>query len=289
MSQYSIVFLKINTPEYAEILTALLEAELQFEAFEEQIEAQTQALILKAYILKNELNDATLQAFLQRFEPHVWYLKTEFLENKNWNEIWENDFKPVYISNKIVIKAPFHNISQIFDYEIVIEPKMAFGTGHHATTALLMEYMLQLPIAQKTVLDFGCGTGILAILAKKMGSNYTLAIDYDEVCCASTLENITLNNTPTIEVLQGSWQHIPTIAPFDIIFANVNFNVLVQALPFLFNALAKNGFLLLSGILKSDETNMLMNTQTLGLTHISTIFDAEYNTDWIGIVLQKIK
>lgn len=170
---------------------------------------------------------------------------------KNWNEEWEKNFKPVEIANQVHIRALFH--PEVKDkLNIIIDPEMAFGTGHHPTTAMVMELMLKVDFTQKKVLDFGCGSGILSVLAHKLGAQHILAVDYDAVATETACRNFELNRTPGIQLLTGEKEVIPA-QKFDVILANINKNVIVSASAFLSELLERGGLLIVSGILVSDE------------------------------------
>jgi ribosomal protein L11 methyltransferase len=184
----------------------------------------------KAYIPSSAFNEEALEQLKKTFEPMFSFsFTTQSIPHQNWNEIWESNFEPLQVANRCYIRATFHEPQPQFDYEIIIDPKMAFGTGHHQTTALMMEFMLAENFAGQKVLDMGCGTGILAILASKMGAKEVIAIDYDDICYDSTLENAALNKINNIEALCGSKEVIRD-QKFDTILANINRNILLDQL-----------------------------------------------------------
>lgn len=170
---------------------------------------------------------------------------------QNWNAVWESNFEPLLVSGQCYVRATFHTPHPEYPYEIVIDPKMAFGTGHHDTTSLMIACILDEDMSGKRVLDMGSGTGILAILAAKAGAADVVAIDNDPVCYDSALENARLNDTPQIACLCGSKDSIPD-RDYDIILANINRNILLDQLPAYRRVLAEHGILFLSGFYHSD-------------------------------------
>ena len=226
-----------------QILIAQL-GELDFESFSEE------GNVLKAYI-KTELFNVDDIKDCQIFENEDFSITftSKALPEQNWNQTWEDNFKPVLISEQCVIRAPFHDAFNV-DYEIVIEPKMSFGTGHHATTHMMMLALLEENLTQRKVLDMGCGTGVLAILAEMRGANHICAIDYDQWCFENTSENIERNNCSYIIPRLGSAELIEE--DFDVILANINRNILLDHIPVYAKHLQSDGLLFLSGFYKED-------------------------------------
>jgi ribosomal protein L11 methyltransferase len=182
----------------------------------------------------------------------------------NWNEEWEKNFEPVLINNQCYIRAPFHQPCDSYPYEIIIEPKMSFGTGHHATTSLMLSEMMDIDLNDKQILDAGTGTGILSIFAEKLGSRNIVAIDIDEWSFKNARENISLNSSSKIDVLLGDIANFIELKPnegFDCILANINLNIIKANL----NAYSKlcytGGYLLMSGILTTDIDSLKKDTE----------------------------
>lgn len=175
---------------------------------------------------------------------------THFPE-QNWNREWEKNFQPVGISGICRIRAPFHQPEPGYRYEIVIEPKMSFGTAHHETTAMMLELMLAMDFAGKKVLDIGCGTGILAILADKMNAEKIIAVDNDEWAFNNAVENIRKNNADKIDVIFGEMKDIPVVG-FDNILANITRNIILEQFDDYYRLLNENGEILVSGFYKTD-------------------------------------
>jgi ribosomal protein L11 methyltransferase len=202
-------------------------------------------------------NSDTLKEVLSNIEEQVSYTYTVTeIEAENWNETWEKNFEPLVISNQCYVRATFHAAQPQYPYEIVIDPKMAFGTGHHQTTTMMMEYILSTELSGKRVLDMGCGTGILAILASKRGAASILAIDNDQVCYESTLENAALNNIDIMDALCGGKEVIPA-QTFGVILANINRNILLDQISTYNNVLEMNGEIFFSGFYEHPDLDMI--------------------------------
>ncbi|RXF67374.1 50S ribosomal protein L11 methyltransferase [Arcticibacter tournemirensis] len=252
-------------------------AEAGFDTFEET------PLGFNAYISSEKYSQSQLNALLEPFEDMFDFSYVEgLMPQKNWNEVWESNFDPITVSNQCYIRATFHQPHPEYPYEIVIDPKMAFGTGHHQTTAMMMEFMLEANIQGNTVLDMGCGTGILAILAKKLGATSVTAIDYDPVCYDSTIENAALNNVNEIEVLCGSKEIIPEKL-FDVIFANINRNILLDQFDRYAGVLKKGGVLYISGFYEADCPVLLEHAREHSLEYIGK----KQLNDWTSLKLFK--
>jgi len=226
-------------------------AEIGFNTFED-IEQGFKAYIPLSDFDLDKLN--TLSDIYAEMFDFTYLVKD--IPHQNWNEIWESNFEPLQVANRCYIRATFHEPHPEFEYEIVIDPKMAFGTGHHQTTALMMEFMLEENFSDKLVLDMGCGTGILAILASKLGAKEIVGIDYDEICYDSIIENSGLNSTTNIKALLGSKEVIPNFN-FDIILANINRNILLDQLERYAEVSAPGGLLFLSGFYESPDLDIL--------------------------------
>jgi ribosomal protein L11 methyltransferase len=190
-------------------------------------------------------------------------------EIRNWNEEWEKNFQPVIIGNEIYVRADYHPHEPGYQFELVIHPRMAFGTGHHATTSLVMQMLLTLPVKGKKVLDMGCGTAILAILAAKLGASELLAIDNDENAVENAKVNCLANNESRIRVLAGD-ATTPGDLKFDIILANINRNIILDDLHYYVHNLLPGGSLVLSGfftddlpliLAKAKENQLIINRQ----------------------------
>src|ERR1700712_3291975 len=206
MNYYELLFTTIPTEDYQQDLLINALGEIGFDTFEEL------DFGFKAYIPVTDFNQEKLDETLLSYQDlFTFSYETTLIPQKNWNQVWESNFEPIEIGDKIFVRATFHQPKPQFPYEIVIDPKMAFGTGHHQTTSMMLELMLENDFAGKKVLDMGCGTGILAIMAAKLGATDITAIDYDPVCCESTIENTQLNDISNVQALCGSKEVIPDV------------------------------------------------------------------------------
>jgi len=247
MNYYSLEFSLIGKPENAQELAIALLSEIGFESFTDEDN------VFAAYIQTDLYSETDCNETLETLWNAIGKtdVKVTLIPTQNWNQQWESNFEPVIVDSRCIVKAPFHTIEQKYEYEIIIEPKMSFGTGHHETTQLMLSEILDTDCKWKTVVDCGCGTGVLAILAKMKGSARTKAFDVDQWCFENTIENASRNNTSDIIV---ECKGIECLAgeTYDIIIANINRNILLSAMEQFGKSLASNGTLILSGIYKAD-------------------------------------
>jgi ribosomal protein L11 methyltransferase len=242
------------------ILTELLPYWLGDLGFESFYESDTG---LKAYIRAVNFNPENMKDHLQRLNGNIVDFTVQVIKEKNWNEEWEKNYEPVLIDD-CLIRAPFHATQKVVRYEIVLEPKMSFGTGHHATTVLMIRTMRKMNFSGLSVLDAGSGTGILAILAEKMGASHIVAIDNDPWCFANAAENILRNECRHIELLEKDVKTVET-GEFDCILANINRNVLLTTINDFTQMLNASGSFIISGILASDLQDMAKACEKAGL------------------------
>ena len=196
-------------------------------------------------------------------------VKCETVEGRDWNQEWEkNYFKPITVDGKCVIHSSFHTDIPSMPYDIVIDPKMAFGTGHHQTTTLIIRRLLQLPLEGSSVIDMGTGTGILAILAAMRGAGPVTAIEIDEFAHVNAVENVSLNRHPEINVVLGDASALAGVEPVDLFLANINRNIIVGDLQVYASRLKEGGTMLLSGFYEDDIAIVLDEARKHGLEYV---------------------
>lgn len=254
MEEYIQIHFNVNTKELSEILIAVL-ADKGFVGFEENGNS------LKAYIPGTMYKADVVTTLSAQFK--IAYTE-KIIEPKNWNELWESEFKPVLIPGFALIRTSFHQPDEAIPYDIIINPKMSFGTGHHATTWLMMEEMRNTDIKRKSVLDFGTGTGILAILAEKMNASEITAIDHDEWSILNAGENIGLNSCNKIKLIRQSDPRVD--GSFDIVLANINKNIILENLDILRQKTVDKGIIILSGLLEDDKNDIIMAAEKTGMS-----------------------
>jgi ribosomal protein L11 methyltransferase len=259
--------------------TEILIAELGYAGFESFVETEEG---VSAYIQKDEWNDAILED-IQILDSEEFVITYNFneIEQVNWNEEWEKNFNPIIVDDMCSVRAPFHEKPDT-KYDIVIEPKMSFGTGHHETTHMMIQHLLKNDFEGKSVLDMGCGTGVLAILAEMKGAKPLDAIDYDNWCYLNSLENVERNNGHHITVLEGD-ARLLVEKKYDIIIANINRNILLNDISVYASCINKNGLLFLSGFYKDDIPVIEDECNKHGLKHVDTL---ERN-HWVALKFEK--
>ncbi|WP_019988795.1 50S ribosomal protein L11 methyltransferase [Rudanella lutea] len=250
------------SPDYADILTAEL-AELGFESFVETDEG------LNAYIIEPDFDEAAVQEVIDRYalQTAIVYEVTS-LEKRNWNAEWEQSYQPIEVGQAVRVRASFHEPDPAFQFDLVINPKMSFGTGHHETTAMMLEHQLSIDHAGKSVLDVGSGTGILAILAARMGAAPVVAFDIEEWAVENAQENAALNDCAAIRVFQGTIADVDTADRYDIVLANINRNVLLTEIPTYAALMNPGGCLLVSGFYEHDAADIDAKAREAGLRSV---------------------
>ena len=243
-----------------EILYAEL-GELPFESFQETSNG------LEAYIQAPDYKDEMLEGMMIQGIPNQKIeVETELIEQKNWNAVWESNFEPIIVNERCVIRAPFHDKANV-DYDIIISPQMSFGTGHHETTFLISNELFRLDLKNRSLLDMGCGTGVLAIIAEKLGANPIEAIDIEEWAYENTIDNNKLNNIEGMTVLHGNASLLDG-KKIDIILANINRNILLNDMSKYSSCLNKDGLILFSGFYETDVPSIKEAAEENGLIFV---------------------
>ena len=244
--------------------TEILIAQLGLVNFESFVEIETgvQAYIQKADWSEEVLDDIQI---LQSNEFEITHLKTEIAQI-NWNSEWEKNFQPIEVNGDCALRAPFHEPFNV-KYEIIIEPKMSFGTGHHETTFMMLQFILENDFKGKRVMDMGCGTAVLAILTEMRGASKIDAVDIDEWCFENSVENVERNHCKNISVFQGVASFLEN-KKYDVLIANINRNILLQDMEAYSKSLEKGGELYLSGFYKEDLPLITITCNNLGLKFV---------------------
>jgi ribosomal protein L11 methyltransferase len=264
MNYIQVTFSFTAIEEYQQDLLIADLADIGFNTFEDTNNG------FVAFIDFNTYSEDNLKGALDQFEGEFQYSYTvSEIEGKNWNEEWEKNFEPLIIADQCYVRATFHQPQPQYAYEIVIDPKMAFGTGHHQTTTMMIQYILASDVKDKTVLDMGCGTAILAILAAKKGAAKLVAIDNDEICYLSTIENAALNHVHNIQAICGGREVIPA-TDFDVILANINRNILLDQIPAYASVLKAGGSIFFSGFYERPDLDMIKEAcEPFGIKYVN--------------------
>ena len=237
----------------------------------------------EAYCQESSLDEKELDEILQMEQfVNVRFLKKELIPDQDWNATWEASYDPVIINNLCRIRAPFHQVEGSYKYDLIIEPKMSFGTAHHETTSQIIELMLQSDFRGLNLLDMGSGTGVLAILAKKLGSATTVAIDNDEWAYRNALDNIRLNDENEIIVELGDASSLNN-RQFDVILANINRNILLRDMKEYVKCLVDGGKIFFSGFYEEDLVLIRREAECLGLTYSNHVT----KNNWTAAVFNK--
>jgi ribosomal protein L11 methyltransferase len=238
--------------------------------------------IIKAYLPENQMSEDEIKILVtELIEKNLCFddYQLEVIKPKNWNEEWEkNYFQPIMIGNQCLIKSSFHKTDLKARYEIIIDPKMSFGTGHHETTSMMAEYLLELDIKDKTVLDMGTGTGILGILASMIGCKKVIGIDNDSWCYENAQENIEKNNISNFEMILGDAGMLkPHAGEFDLVIANINRHILMADIHYYIKTMKPGSMMLLSGFYLDDLQEIREECQKYGLVYI----DKKMKKNWV--------
>jgi ribosomal protein L11 methyltransferase len=271
MESYLKICIKTSSTDESEIMIAAL-SEIEFYAFEQEEN------LLNAYIKSEDFDENKLKETVSETNCY----SKEIIQKENWNLQWENSIEPVVIHNFAAIRPSFSKPINTVKYDLVITPKMSFGTGHHATTFLMIEAMENIDFKNKRVIDFGTGTGVLAILAEKCGAKKITAIDNDEWSINNAFENIDVNNCKNIIIEKRN--DVSEMEPADIILANINLNVLAEAALSLSHLLKPGALLLISGFLVEDQNEMQ------NIFGAKSVFKKEryQKNGWMAILFQRM-
>ena len=273
MQYLEVSFTVSPVSETANDIIAALAADLGFESFVESPQGTI------GYIPINLYNEEALREALTDFpmpDTTITFTTCE-MEDKNWNEEWEKHFfEPIVVDSRCVIHSTFHKDYPKADFDIIINPQMAFGTGHHQTTRLIISYLLDIDLQGKTVLDMGCGTSILAILASMRGAEKLTAIDIDEWCVNNSIDNLALNHIDNIKVFQGDASSLASEGPFDVIIANINRNILLADMQYYVARMNQGGEIYFSGFYESDLPMIQAEAERLGLRYLSHRIEKEW-------------
>lgn len=270
MSDYLKVIINIDPPDpWSDLLVQDL-GDMGFESFE-FINSQ-----LNAYIQEDMFNLNKYEILIKGYADRTQITtEIEKVKRENWNIEWESNYHPIEVAGKIYIRAAFHEKKPSFEYDILITPKMSFGTGHHATTKLVLTEMLSVDFKDKCVLDVGCGTGILSIFAKMRGASFVSGIDIDEWAVENSKENIVLNQCADIIIEKGEIDYA-TKKSYNVILANINYNVIMMDLPKYGQLLQAGGELLISGFYHSQKDDIIDAARDIGITYKSDLALGEW-------------
>jgi len=248
-----------------EVITDVLASDLVEIGYETFV---TTEIGLDAYVPESAYSEERALQVIQDFilESEITF-SSEELEDKDWNEEWEKHyFQPIVIDNDCIIRSTFHKIEGEYKYQILIDPKMAFGTGHHQTTGLILREILKMELQGKSVLDMGCGTAVLAILASMKGADSITGIDIDDWAYKNAIENVRLNNVKNIKLMRGGAELLGDES-YEVIFANINRNILLRDIPLYAKAMNHNAKLIMSGFYKEDIPAIQLKCEEVGLTY----------------------
>lgn len=263
--------------EFSEILQAEI-SEAGFDTFME-IENGFEAYAEQENFDKNILHE--IQQRYSALTPLTFY--QDKIEKRNWNEEWEKNYEPVIVDDSVIIRAGFHQPAKNYPHDIIITPKMSFGTGHHQTTHLMVKTQLEMDHANKVVMDAGCGTAVLAIMASKLGAKKIEAFDIDEWSVINGKENAEVNNCDNINIRQGKISDLTFEDDFDIILANINKNILLQEMHQYAAYLKPGGLLLLSGFYDQDIPDLLKSANQYTLMQVKS----HEREKWVSLLLKK--
>jgi ribosomal protein L11 methyltransferase len=267
----------ICDPEFSEILMAEI-AEAGFDTFMETEKG------FEAYGEERNANNSLVEEIKHKYntvQPLIFF--QDKVKKQNWNKEWEKNVAPIFVEDQCLIRAEFHKIEKKFPYEIIITPKMSFGTGHHQTTYLMVKNQLRIDHKNKRVMDAGCGTAILSVMASKLGAREVEAFDIDEWSVPNGKENVEINHSSNVTIRQGKIGDMNFTSPFEIILANINKNVLLAEMKEYSHHLQNHGLLLLSGFYTHDIDDLKIEAAKHGLKEIQR----DERETWAALLLKK--
>ncbi|MEM1406275.1 MAG: 50S ribosomal protein L11 methyltransferase [Bacteroidota bacterium] len=253
-------------------------SELQYDSMMETQEG------LEAYIEKALFKEDQLKQLITKYSEQPIAYEVQPVIARNWNEEWEKNYDPIVVEDQIYVRATFHDPQTSFPYEIVINPRMSFGTGHHSTTYLMLKNQLDLDHNKKRVLDAGTGTGILAVMAEKLGASEVIAYDNNSWSIENAPENLKLNHCKKVRIREGTIDTLNLSGNFNIVLANINKNVLLEEMTSYCSCLAINGFMVLSGFYEDDTDDIVTSAVQCGLVEKKRIA----RNDWCSVVFTKM-
>jgi ribosomal protein L11 methyltransferase len=273
---------KFSLPSQEIFIKDILSAQLGEIGFESFVDSESALL---GYIPENKYKKECIEELITQFEfAQDISFSTQEMEDKNWNEEWEkNFFQPLIIGDQCVIHSSFHKDYPAARYDILIDPKMAFGTGHHETTSLMIESLLECDVKKKKVLDMGCGTAILSILSSKLDASEILGIDIDEWAYNNAIENVAINNAENIRLELGGAERLLANLRFDIILANINKNILLNDINKYVTTLNDGGVMFLSGFYDSDLNDICKECEKYNLSYVSH----KTKKNWVAVKFKK--
>ncbi|MGK7394560.1 MAG: 50S ribosomal protein L11 methyltransferase [Candidatus Cyclobacteriaceae bacterium M3_2C_046] len=269
--------ININCPsDYTEILMAEL-VDIGFDSFMETDQG------ISGYITESLFSESALQKLIKRYDlAEISYSVIPVIE-KNWNEEWEKNYAPIIVDEKCIVKASFHQVNTQFPYEILINPRMSFGTGHHETTYLMLSFQMEIDHLAKKVADIGSGTGILAIMAHKLGARYIVAVDNNEWAVENSKTNIADNQADQVIIIPGTVKDLNKNPPFDLVLANINRNILLQEAAFYYEILDSPGQILISGFYQHDISALTEKFNSLGFS----LLNQKTKNNWAALHFKK--
>lgn len=274
-----LIFLNLKISCNSEFVDILV-AELSALGYDSMLETEDG---LEAYIEKDLYSKTDFIELEKKYSTEEIAYSTEEVLDKNWNEEWESNYEPIRVEDKILVRATFHQPDPTVGYDLLITPKMSFGTGHHATTYLMLKHQLEIDHTNKRVLDAGCGTAILAVMAEKLEAKEVIAYDIDSWSIENAPENVALNGCKKIKVLDGTIETAGIEGKFDIILANINKNVLLDEMEQYSSHLESGGFIIFSGFYVHDEKDIKAKAESFKLQYIK---GSERN-EWSSLIFKK--